>query len=165
LTVNLRSVVAGAVLAALAVAAVRWWWPDERTAITRRLHELAALASAPEQDDTLGRVANLAALRRYLAQDVTIDAGTGVPPIKGRDALLGLAARGQTAGIELALADVQVHIERNGLATVYLTATLTRRGAARDGIDARELLLSMQKANGQWIISRVEPLRTLERRD
>jgi hypothetical protein len=154
----------GASLVIAALVAFRWWWPDEETRIAARLHELARLATPEEDESPLSRVAAVAQLRSFFAEDVTIARGEGVASISGRDELLAVAAQVRASVARLAFADVQVHLEGTDSASAYLTATVSRRARSAGAIEAREVQLSLRKQDGNWVITRIEPLSTLERR-
>src|SRR5712671_4096240 len=66
------------------------WWLNPSRAVKRRLGEVAAALSVPESETDIARVARLARLRRYLADDLHIVAGA--QEIKSRDTALAIAA-------------------------------------------------------------------------
>ena len=161
----LRALVA---IAAVALAVWAWytWWPSDERAIRRRLDALAATVNE-DVPEGLGTVTRAAAIGSYFTDTVVVDFGSGAPPIHGREALIGIAARAtpRAAGYTLAIDDVAVALNAEGNADVTCVATLTRRDAASGerSIDARELQLAMTKTDGDWRIARVTALDTLRR--
>jgi len=161
-------IVLGAI-AAIAVAVWAWnaWWPSDERAIRQRLGALAETVNehAPEG---LGTVTRATQIGGYFTDDVAIDLGSGTPPIRSRETLIGIAARmsPRLAGHTLEFDDVTVAIDSNqGTATVNLVAIWTRSqgSSSGSGTDARELQLGMTKADGAWRIERVTALDTLRR--
>ena len=88
-----------------------------------------------------------------------MDLGQGSEPVRGRETVIGMAARLQsgTGALTVGIHDVNATIAEGGSADVDLTATLTRREerAREPSIDAREFELGMRKVNGDWLIARV----------
>lgn len=161
-----RAAIGAAVVAAAALAWFFWPESDDR-AIKRRLEALVAEASAPATEG-LGTVTKAAAIGAYFTDDVVVEWGQGAAPISGRETLVGMAARFQTAGSEpvVTLEDVTV-ARRAGtnIADVALTATVTRREprTGERAMDAREFRLEVRKDGGEWRISRAVAVETLRR--
>src|SRR6185295_15404705 len=84
------------VFAVLCAYFVYVWWFNPVRAIKRQLGRLAATLSVPDHDSDLARVARVADLRRYFAEDVRVSAGRGDPLITSRDALLAAVAAFRT---------------------------------------------------------------------
>jgi hypothetical protein len=109
------------------------------------------------------RVANAARLRRHFDERIVVEPGAGVPPIEGRETIVGLAARARADRIfRVEFVDVQVTTtgQPAGFARVSLTGRVT--GSAPGGgrfVDGRELELTMSRLTGEWLISRI---RTVE---
>jgi hypothetical protein len=158
-------VVVAAVVAAMALVWVwRVWWVSDAQQITRRLQSFAS-AFNESTADGLGGVARAAKIGSYFTDDIVIDLGRGTPPIHGRDTLMGMAARLQprTAAFTLQLLDINVEMGPDSTAEVNLTATFRRSTAAgEESMDARELLLTMTKVDGEWRtrhVKAIEPFR------
>jgi hypothetical protein len=159
---------AGVVLAVLALGAAygvwRAYFRAEETIVRDRLEALVAELNEGTADG-LGLVARAAKIGSFFTEDVVVDLGEGSEPIRGRETVIGMAARlePRTAALTVAIHDVNVTIAEGGTADVDLTATFTRReeSAREPSIDAREFELGMRKVNGEWLIARVtavEPL-------
>jgi hypothetical protein len=156
------------VAAVVAVAAVVWvwrvWWVSDAQQITRRLEAFESDFNESATEG-LSAVARAAKLGSYFADGIVVDLGRGTPPIQGRETLIGMAARLQprTAAFTLDLLDINVEMGPQSTAEVNLTAAFRRRSTSgEDSIDARELLLTMTKIDGEWRanhVKAIEPFR------
>lgn len=148
----------------ISIGAVWWLWPSDERDIRRRLDQLARVFNETATEG-LGAVAHAARLGSFFTDDVVVEFGQGTPPIRGRETLMGMAVRLQprTAAFSLELKDVQPDVT-DGFADVNLTAAITRRNTAtgEETLDAREFVLGMTKADGDWRISRVAAVDTLK---
>jgi len=168
------------VLVASAASACTLLSGEERR-IARRLDELAEAASAHgPAESPVARMAAAVRVGRYFTEDVRVEAD-GAVWMKGRDAVVTLAAQGRTAvdQLHVRVSDVEVTLSGPESATAYLTLVVS--GGARTGpdgapeaipgrtpspdgiLDARELLLTLRRVDGDWLIAGVERLKTLER--
>src|SRR2546430_6490132 len=102
------------------------WWFNPARAIKRRLGEVAAALSVPAPDSDIARIQRLAALRRYLAEDVRVDV-RGAQPVTSRDAVLGLLANFRPApgGVDVQFGDTQVNVGMPSSGRAYLTVEVT----------------------------------------
>jgi hypothetical protein len=156
------------VVAALAVLGIFAWRSrvsDDERAIRGRLEALRTEINSSATDG-LGTVTRAAQIGGYFTEDVVIELGEGAPPIRGRETLLGMAARLQprTAAFRLELDDVSVEIVPGAQAIdVLLTASFVRRSLStgEESRDAREFALVCQKTSGTWRISRITAIDTL----
>jgi hypothetical protein len=177
-----RRVVPALVLALVASAAsgcTRLSGQERR--IARRLDELAGAASADgPAESPVARMAAAGRVGRYFTEDVRVEAD-GALWSQGRDAVVALAAQGRAAidQLHVRVSDVEVTLSGSDSATAYLTLVVS--GAARTGpdgapagisgrtpspdgiLDARELLLTLRRVDGDWLIAGVERLETLKR--
>ena len=154
------------VFVVLAWAGYSWRSSDERV-IRSRLADVAATLSSPARDTDVGHLARIARLRGYLAEDIHIRAGTA-QEMASRDAVLALAARWilPPGGLTVEFVDVQVTLEPGGAgARVYLTAKLSGRDprTGEPTVDAREANVNLAKRRGDWVITSVETVETLQR--
>ena len=154
----------------LALAVLAWFaWRsresgDER-AIRQRIEALRKELNSSTTDG-LGTLAHAAQIGSYFTDDVTIELGEGATPIRGRDTLMGMAARLQprTAAFRLDLDDISVEMAPAAeAADVLLTASFVRRSLStgEESRDAREFSLVCQKSAGTWRIARVTAIDTL----
>jgi hypothetical protein len=152
--------------AALALAAIWYFWPGGDDAAIRQ--QLTALADTVNEStsDGLGTVARAASIGAHFTDDVVVDLGQGAAPIRGRETLIGMAARLQprTAAFTLKFEDIDVDVRPDaGSAEISLTAELMRQGPAQDAqaMDAREFTFGMRKVDGEWLIARVTAIDTI----
>jgi hypothetical protein len=68
------------------------WWFNQNRVVKRRLGELAATLSVPPGEADLDRLARLARLRQFLADDVRVINGRSGPEISSREAVMAAAA-------------------------------------------------------------------------
>lgn len=134
------------------------WWFNPARMVKHRLGEVAAALSVPEGETDIARLARLAQLRRYLAEDLRIKAGAD--EIRSRDAAVGLAAgwRPQAGGGDVHFADVQVFIESEAAAHAYLGVELTSldRESGHATVETRDASVSLAKQNGEWVVTAAE---------
>lgn len=162
-----RQVVRPTVLVLLAVLAVVVWrgrMTDEERAIRDRLSALRGEVNASAADG-LANVTRAARIGGYFTDEAVVDLGEGAPPIRGRDTLMGMAARLQprTAAFRMDLDDVSVELVPGGeAADVILTASFVSSSVAtgEESRDAREFALVLVKSDGPWRISRVTAIDT-----
>lgn len=161
-----RALLLRVALAILAGAAAVYVWqqafPSEERRIKRQLDAIEDAANSLSAD--LAGAAVAARLSMYFTEDVTIDPGGGIEPVRGRQTILALArtveSRGET---RLALKDADVTLAPDGAsAAVTATVTIARNvGSGKESLDARELALTMVKRESNWLISHVTAIDTL----
>ena len=145
----------------------RWLFPDDESQIRSVLEHIAETMSTGARDEgEVARLARAASLRNALDREITVDAGQPFSRISGREALIGSVARFNAAArdVEFELADVQVQVAPDrSQAAVYLTAEARFVDAdGGRGLEARELNLTMKRRDGDWVVSAVTLVRTLE---
>ena len=104
---------------------------SEARQIRRRLSALAETASVGGGETNLVRMAKAARLAGYFTEDITIDLGSPSTVIRGRDALMAMAARIRVSpeGLRIELVDVQIAVDAEGART---TASMTVQGSGVD---------------------------------
>jgi hypothetical protein len=134
------------------------WWFNPARAVKQRLGEVAAVLSVPEAESEIARVARLAQLRRFLAEDVRIR--VGAEEIRTRETAVAAAAawKPRPGDGDVHFADVQVFIESDTAAHAYLAVELTNvdRETGRSTVDSRDASVSLAKQNGEWVITTAE---------
>jgi hypothetical protein len=133
------------------------WWFNQNRVIKRRLGELAATLSVPPGEADLDRLARLARLRRYLAEDVRVTNGRSGPEISSREAVMAAAASWKPdRGANVDFIDTDVKLEAD-MARAYVTAEVTSRDPRTDEQtrDSREAVLSLVRRD-EWVVSAVE---------
>ncbi|HEX7019876.1 MAG TPA: nuclear transport factor 2 family protein [Gemmatimonadaceae bacterium] len=155
----------GLILLVIAGAAGIWAWrtffPSDEQQIRRRLDEIIALVNEPAEG--LDAVARAAQIGRAFTDDVVVELRRGAE-IRGKDALMGMAARVQprTTGANFRVRDVTVTVEGEAAQT-DLTATWSDPQDPDQPLDAAELRLQWVERDGDWLIARVERVDVLKR--
>ena len=149
-----------AVFGLLAAYFVYVWWFTPARAVKRQLGRLAATLSVPPNEAEIARVARVAQLRHYLAENIQLTLGRGDVAITSRDALLGAVAamRPPASGWDVQFVDVQVTVDSESAARAFMTVEV-RSEDARTGersLDAREARLTLANRDGEWVITTAE---------
>ena len=134
------------------------WWFNPSRALKRQMGEVAAVLSVPASEPDMARIARVAQLRRHLADDVRIRAGSA--EISPRDAILGAfsAWKPPAGGIDVQFVDTQIFIDSATTARAYMSvevATPDPRGG-QPTVDRQDTSVRLEKRNGQWVITTVE---------
>jgi hypothetical protein len=162
------SVYVAVVLAVLAGYFTYQWWFNPQRAIKRQLSNLAAALSAPPAGrGDMDRIARVAGLRNYVAPDVHVKMGAGVPELTSRDALVGAVAawNPSAGGWNVDFVDVQIALDSGSTARAYMTVEVTTPDprTGQPVVDAREAIVGMAEREGIWVITTAEPAETLQR--
>lgn len=138
-------------------------FPSDENRIRGRLDGLAADAGKVSAD-----VAGLAVAARigtYFTEDVVIEPGQGLDPLRGRDTIMGLATRmrGNATDVRVSVADARIVVaDSRRTADVDVTVSIRRAvPGSGESLDAREFSLVMVKNDDVWQISRVTSIDTL----
>jgi hypothetical protein len=135
------------------------WWFNPSRVVKHRLGEIAAALSVPDDESEIARVARLASLRRYLAEDLHLRVGSA-PELTSRETALAAAAawRPPPGGGNVRFADVQVFIESPTTAHAYLSVELTSTSpeSGHPVVDARDASVDLAKREGEWVATKVE---------
>ena len=149
--------VAAVFVALLGYFGYQWWFNPSR-AVKTRLGEVAGALSVPENEADIARIARIAQLRRYLAEDLVVKAGTD--EIRSRDAAVAIAAgwKPQPGSGDVHFADVQIFIESETAAHAYLAVELTSldRESGHSVVDTRDASVSLAKRSGEWVVTAAE---------
>ena len=160
------SLLVALVLVAGTYFALRPWLSGDERVVRENLRELAEAASFEAAEQRGARLGLAASIGRFFTPDVTIDIGAPFHAIRGRDAVMALAATAPVPrrGVRIEFVDVQVWMgEDRQSAVAYLTAT----GAASDqtgesSVDARELEMGFRKMDGEWLVERIKEINPIE---
>ena len=159
------------VIIALTAAALwfgyRWLFPNDAAQIRAALDRIEeSLDAGPADEGEVSRLARAAGVRSRLDPKITVDAGPPFSRMTGRDAIIGTIARvNSTVGdLDVGFDDVQIAVDPDRTsAKVYLTAEARYRdGTGARGFDARELDVTFRRLDGDWVVSEVALVRTLE---
>ena len=155
-------------LAAL-IAAGYWLWntffPSPEHVIRQRFDAIARTASFSNRESGFAKFDNATRLAAFCTSDVqiTVDVpGASRHNISGRDELLQtlMFVRSNVNGFSVEFLDLNVQLDnRNTSAVVNLTAR-GRVSGDRDVL-VQELKFTLNKVKGDWLISKVETVKTL----
>jgi hypothetical protein len=159
-------------LAAAAVVAVAFWlwtvlFPSPEAVIRSRLNALARTISFDSNGNVLSKAYNAQKAAGFFTTNVEVEVDVaGFDPISlhGRDEVLqiALAARSRLTALKVEFPDMNISLDPDGQnAKVNLTGKATVPGE-RD-ISAQEFNFMLKKVGDQWLIYRVETVRTLSR--
>ena len=152
--------VAAVLFAVLAGFFVYQSWFSPTRKIQRRLNDIAAALSAPDQEPPMTRMTRAAQLRKYLAADVRIEGDHGDLP--SREAIVAAVA-GLTpppGGWNVQFVDVQIRLDRstNTSADVNLTVEINGRDprTGQPTVDTRAVAATVRKQDGEWVVATAE---------
>ncbi len=135
-------------------------FPSEERRIRRQLDDLVQTVNTPPAEG-VEALARAARIGNAFDTDVMIDFGDG-PPVRGREAIMGIASRLQDRGrtVSVALQDVDISIARDrASADVDLTVVVK----TDDSTDAREFQVRMIKPQDQWLIAQATAVKVLQK--
>jgi len=155
---RIGSVYVSAVFAVLLFYLGYQWWFNPSRALKRHMGEIASVLSAPAGESEMARLARLGQLRRHLANDVRIRAGSA--EISSRDAVMSAisAWKPPSTGIDVQFVDTQVFIDSETAARAYMSveiATPDPRGG-QPSVDRHDTSVRLEKQEGRWMITNVE---------
>lgn len=159
------------VLLAALIALGVWLWtiffPSPEKVIRKRLAEVARLASFTPNEGLIPRAANLQKLASYFDSEVTltVDWRRGTQQIVAdREEMtqLALAIRSNLRSLKVQLLDLNVMVSADKQSAVV---ELTARASAPGEPDflIQEMKFTLKKVDNEWLISRIETVRTLTR--
>jgi hypothetical protein len=134
------------------------WWFNPARAVKQRLGQVAGALSVPEGEADVARLARLARLRGYFADDLRVR--IGAQEVTSRDVALAIAGgwKPEPGSGDVHFADVQVFIESPTAAHAYLSVELTATTpeSRQPVIDARDASVDLAKRDGEWVATKVE---------
>jgi hypothetical protein len=147
-----------------------WAWhllfPNPRTVIHNRLNRLARLASFSAREGNFGRVAAIERMRGFFANNVEVVVeipGTETHTFNNRDELMqaALAARSSTSSIAAKFIDIKIELSRGDQSAIV---DLTLQASVSGDSDAvvQELRFTLNEIDGDWLITRIETVKTLK---
>lgn len=146
-----------------------WGWgllfPSAEQVIRKQLIELAKVASIRPNESPLTKLAHAQRLSSLFAADaqLTLDMpGRSTQTLNGRDEVLQAAgyARSLLNTLRLKFVDIIVRVgpdKQSALAHITATADLPGERLP----EVQELEISFRKTDHDWLINRVEPIKTL----
>jgi hypothetical protein len=157
------------VLLAALVAAGVWLWtvlfPSPEKIIRQRLAAVAKCASFAADEGALPRLADAENLAGYFSANVEVNLdvpGRIQHTIMGRDEITqaAVAARATAVSLSVKFLDVNVTIAPNKQSAMADFTVEARVGGDQDLI-VQEMKFTLRKIGGQWLITRVETIRTI----
>jgi cytoskeletal protein RodZ len=146
-----------------------WLWtvffPSPEQAVRKQLTKLAGDVSFSRDENSLVRIADAESVSGFFSTnvEVTINVpGQEEHTLSGRAEItqVALAARTQAGELKVKLPDVNVAVAPGGQSATADVTVEADVGGERDPI-VQEMKFTFQKIDGQWLITRVETIRTL----
>jgi hypothetical protein len=155
-------------LAALAVLGI-WLWtvlfPRPEKVIRRRLAELARTVSSSANESDLARLAAARSVAGFFAANVELN--VDLPELGHRDSMdreeitqLALMGRSRAGGVQVKFPDINITVAPDKQSAVADLTVEANFSGEHDSI-VREMKFTLRKTDGQWLITRVETVRTL----
>ena len=157
-----------AALAALSI----WLWfilfPSPEKVIRKRLTELARTASSSPGESDLARLAAARSLAGFFSTNVELQ--VELPELSQRDSIdreeitqAAFVARSRAGGLKVKFPDINVTVAPDKQSAVADLTVQANISGERDPI-VQEMKFTLRKTDGQWLITRVETVRTLSGR-
>lgn len=160
------SIVAGVLLVALGFWLCRELFPGDESRLRGLLSDVAKAASLKGNENPLIRLAGANRLAGFFSENVVVHidvSGLEGKEIQGRDELrqTAVAARASLQSAEVQFPDARLEIapDRES-ATAEVTATADINGEKNTVV--QELKVFFKKIDGEWKITRVDTVRTLQ---
>ncbi|MGB7749158.1 MAG: hypothetical protein WBN75_17935 [Verrucomicrobiia bacterium] len=154
-------------LAALAALGV-WLWtvlfPGPEKVIRKRLTELARTVSSSPSESDLARLATAHSVAGFFA--TTVELNMDLPELGQRTmdreeiTQAALMGRSRAGGLYVKFPDINITVAPDQQSAVVDLTVEANISGERDSI-VREMKFTLQKTDGQWLITRIETVRTL----
>ena len=154
-------------LAALAALGI-WLWtvlfPRPEKVIRRRLTELARTVSTSANESDLARLAAARGVAGFFAANVELN--VDLPELGQRTmdreeiTQLALMGRSRAGGVQVKFPDINITVAPDKQSAVADLTVEANVSGEHDSI-VREMKFTLRKTDGQWLITRVETVRTL----
>ncbi len=157
------------VLLATLVALGIWLWcvcfPGPEKIIRKRLTELARTASFSSGESDLARLAAAQNLAGFFATNVEVNIdvpGRVQHTLMGRDEIkeAALGARSTLSGLKVQFPDINITVAPDKQSAVADLTVEVNIAGERDSI-VQEVKFTFQQTDGEWLITRIETVRTL----
>jgi len=159
-------------LAAVVIALAIWGWrtffPGPEKAIQRNLTEFAQVIPFTSNEGNLSRAANSQTAVSLCTTNIEISVeASGYPPqsFSGRAELFQalMLARSRLASLQVTFLDVNISLAPNKESAV-VDLTARGRSASERDTQVMELKFTMRKVGSQWLIRKIETVKTLSNR-
>ncbi len=158
------------IVAIVALALIGFWvwrtfFPGPEQLIRRRMEAVARTASFSPNESPLAKLSNAQKLTTFCADrvEITVDVpGQSQRTFNGRDELMqaAIGARSVVSALKVEFFDLTVTLGPDRTSAVV---NLTAKGKIPEERDfmVQELKFTFKKINGDWLINRVETVKTL----
>jgi hypothetical protein len=154
-------------LAALTALSI-WLWtvlfPSPETVIRKRLTELARTVSSSANESELTRLAAARSVAGFFAANVELN--VDLPELGQRTmdreeiTQVALMARSRAGGVQVKFPDINITVAPDKQSAVADLTVETNVSGERESV-GQEMKFTLRKTDGQWLITRVETVRTL----
>jgi hypothetical protein len=156
------------VAAVIGVACWVWtvWFASPRQIIKNRLGEVARLASFAPNEGNFSRLAKIQKLGLLLAEDVQVMVdipGYESHTFNRRDELMQVLAGSSRLinGVKVQFIDLNIEVNP-GKDSALVDLTLEAKITGETDLQAQELNFTLKKVKGDWLITRIETVKTLK---
>ncbi|MBC8000956.1 MAG: nuclear transport factor 2 family protein [Opitutaceae bacterium] len=163
--ISVKRILLVAAIAGLGLVVWFKFFPGDEKVIRKQLEKVARLASFSADEAPLTRLGNAKELANSFTPDVRIEInlqGLREQSIEGRDRVfeMGMAARGAGPGAKVELIDPVVDFPGSRDSAI-VGLTLKVQVSGQPDLGVQEMRLTMKKLSGEWLIQRVETVKTL----
>jgi hypothetical protein len=155
-------------LAALAALGI-WLWtvlfPSPEKVVRRRLTELARTVSSSANESDLTRLAAARSVAGFFA--ATVELNVDLPELGQHNSMdreeitqLALMGRSRAGGLRVKFPDINITVAPDQQSAVADLTVEANVSGEHDPI-VQEMKFTLRKTDGQWLITRVETVRTL----
>ena len=155
-------------LAALAALGI-WLWtvlfPSPEKVVRRRLTELARTVSSSPNESDLARLASARSVAGFFA--ATVELNVDLPELGQHNSMdreeitqLALMGRSRAGGLRVKFPDINITVAPDQQSAVADLTVEANVSGEHDPI-VQEMKFTLRKTDGQWLITRVETVRTL----
>ena len=155
-------------VAALAALGI-WLWaalfPSPEKVIRKRLVELARTASSSSGESDLAQLAAARNVAGFFSTNVELNVelpGLGQRNSMDREEITqaALMARSRAVGVQVKFPDINIAVAPDKQSAVADLTVQANVSGERDQF-VQQMKFTLKKIDGQWLITRVEPVRTL----
>ncbi len=155
-----------AVVLALGVWLWTAWFPNPKQAVRNRLNRVAQLASFSANEGNISRALSVQKLGSLFAEDVQVmvdipGAESHTFTSRGELMQIVLAAKRLGDGLKAEFLDMNIEMG-TGDQSALVDLTLKAKVGGESDMIVQELNVTLKKINGDWLITRVETVRTLK---
>jgi len=155
-------------LAALAALGV-WLWtalfPRPETVIRQRLMKLARTVTSSPNESDLARLASARSVAAFFSTNVELN--VDLPELGHRDSMdreeitqAALMARSRAGGLQVKFPDITITVGPDKQSAAADLTVEAKVSGEHDSV-VREMKFTLRKTDGQWLITRIETVRTL----